>query len=258
MGVEQRDGGYWFPLFVVPREDAEPADLTRRIRDRIKERTSPRHVPDDVILLRRLPHTKTGKRLEVPVKRILQGADPDAVLNRGAVDDPEALDAIVMFARSREGEPRHEPTSPPRAPGPARRRCHRGVRGGAGGLARLRSGRVPTDPRGGTAGVLRARLPRHHDPRPGTALRPVGARGVPLLPVQAGHPLRPDDGDHRRAAHPQPPGARHGSAGSARPVRRARGVAAALPHVPTPVRDGLDRRAAQPRARLPRALRRQT
>ena len=59
------------------------------------------HVPDDVILLRRLPHTKTGKRLEVPVKRILQGADPDAVLNRGAVDDPEALDAIVRFARSR-------------------------------------------------------------------------------------------------------------------------------------------------------------
>ena len=101
VGVEQRDGGYWFPLFVVPRDDAEPADLTRRIRDRIKERTSPRHVPDDVILLRRLPHTRTGKRLEVPVKRILQGADPDAVLNRGAVDDPEALDAIVMFARSR-------------------------------------------------------------------------------------------------------------------------------------------------------------
>ena len=58
-------------------------------------------MPDDVILLRRLPHTKTGKRLEVPVKRILQGADPDTVLNRGAVDDPEALDAIVMFARSR-------------------------------------------------------------------------------------------------------------------------------------------------------------
>ena len=101
VGVEQRDGGYWFPLFVVAREDAEPGDLTRRIRERIRARTSPRHVPDDVILLRRLPHTKTGKRLEVPVKRILQGADPDTVLNRGAVDDPEALDAIVTFARSR-------------------------------------------------------------------------------------------------------------------------------------------------------------
>ncbi len=101
VGVEQRDGGYWFPLFVVPRDGAEPVDLTRRIRERIRERTSPRHVPDDVILLRRLPHTKTGKRLEVPVKRILQGADPDAVLTRGAVDDPEALDVIVTFARSR-------------------------------------------------------------------------------------------------------------------------------------------------------------
>ena len=60
VGVEQRDGGYWFPLFVVPRDDAEPVDLTRRIRDRIRERTSPRHVPDDVILLRRLPAHENG------------------------------------------------------------------------------------------------------------------------------------------------------------------------------------------------------
>ena len=101
VGVEQRDGGYWFPLFVVPVAGVDPVDLTRRIRDRIRERTSPRHVPDDVILLPRLPHTRTGKRLEVPVKRILQGADPDIVLNRGAVDDPEALDDIVRYARSR-------------------------------------------------------------------------------------------------------------------------------------------------------------
>ena len=78
VGVEQRDGGYWFPLFVVPRDDAEPVGPHPADPGADRERTSPRHVPDDVILLRRLPHTNTGKRLEVPVKRILQGADPDA------------------------------------------------------------------------------------------------------------------------------------------------------------------------------------
>ena len=104
VGVEQADGGYWFPLFVVPSGDANTSELGPRIRERIRERTSPRHVPDEVVFLRRLPHTRTGKRLEVPVKRILQGADPERVVNRGAVDDPDALDALVTYARTRGSE----------------------------------------------------------------------------------------------------------------------------------------------------------
>jgi acetoacetyl-CoA synthetase len=105
VGVEEPDGGYWMPLFVVPHGEQDPADLAGRIRRRITERASPRHVPDEVILVARLPHTKTGKRLEVPVKRILQGADADRVVNRGAVDDPEALDTLIGSARSRRREP---------------------------------------------------------------------------------------------------------------------------------------------------------
>ncbi|MBX7265808.1 acetoacetate--CoA ligase [Micromonospora sp. Llam7] len=101
VGVEEPDGGYWMPLFVVANGDEEPADLADRIRRRIAERASPRHVPDEVIVVPRLPHTKTGKRLEVPVKRILQGADPERVLDRGAVDDPAALDTLITAARAR-------------------------------------------------------------------------------------------------------------------------------------------------------------
>ena len=48
-----------------------------------------------------VPHTRTGKKLEVPVKRILLGADPDTVLSRGAVDDPSALDEFIARAASR-------------------------------------------------------------------------------------------------------------------------------------------------------------
>ncbi|MDG4826302.1 acetoacetate--CoA ligase [Asanoa sp. WMMD1127] len=101
VGVEEADGGYWLPLFVVPQGDPPPADLVERIRRRIAERASPRHVPDDVIVVTELPHTRTGKRLEVPVKRILQGADPAQVVNRGAVDNPAALDTLISSAHAR-------------------------------------------------------------------------------------------------------------------------------------------------------------
>jgi acetoacetyl-CoA synthetase len=105
VGVEEPDGGYWMPLFVVPNGAGRPADLEALIRRRIAERTSPRHVPDDVIVVPRLPHTKTGKRIEVPVKRILQGVDPERAIDRGAIDDPAALDALMLAARTRRGAP---------------------------------------------------------------------------------------------------------------------------------------------------------
>jgi acetoacetyl-CoA synthetase len=100
VGVEEPDGGYWMPLFVVARDDRDRAGLVATIRRRIAERASPRHVPDDVILVPGLPHTRTGKRLEVPVKRLLQGADPDRVIDRGAVDDAAALDTLIALARA--------------------------------------------------------------------------------------------------------------------------------------------------------------
>jgi acetoacetyl-CoA synthetase len=104
VGVEEAGGGYWMPLFVVAGDERDGAGLTDEIRQRIAERASPRHVPDDVIVVPRLPHTRTGKRLEVPVKRILQGADPDRVIDRGAVDDAAALDTLIAAARARRGE----------------------------------------------------------------------------------------------------------------------------------------------------------
>jgi acetoacetyl-CoA synthetase len=93
------------PLFAVPAGELDETELAGLIRRRIAERASPRHVPDDVLFVSRLPHTKTGKRLEVPVKRILQGADPDRVIDRGAVDDAAALDTLITAARARRGRP---------------------------------------------------------------------------------------------------------------------------------------------------------
>ena len=65
--------------------------LRREVASRLRERLSPRHVPDTLHVVRALPRTLSGKRLEVPVKRILRGADPAGVAAPGALDDPDAL-----------------------------------------------------------------------------------------------------------------------------------------------------------------------
>ncbi|WP_332642141.1 acetoacetate--CoA ligase [Aeromicrobium sp.] len=101
VGVEQPDGGYWLPMFVVPAEGSDVEGLPDRIKARIREQTSPRHVPDEIIIAPALPHTRTGKKLEVPVKRLLIGGDPAKVLSAGAVDDMAALHWIIDFAKQR-------------------------------------------------------------------------------------------------------------------------------------------------------------
>ena len=105
IGVEQDDGGYWMPLFVVP---ADGVDVDEHLRDRIKaairEHASPRHVPDEVITAPGIPHTRTGKKLEVPVKRLLQGTATGAAFDAGSVDDPDLIDWYLDAGRRhREG-----------------------------------------------------------------------------------------------------------------------------------------------------------
>ncbi|MFI2233855.1 acetoacetate--CoA ligase [Nocardia testacea] len=93
IGAEQADGGYWMPLFVVLAPGAELTDELRgRINEVIRTEVSPRHVPDEILLAPAVPHTRTGKKLEVPIKRLFQGADPARVVERSAVDDPALLD----------------------------------------------------------------------------------------------------------------------------------------------------------------------
>ncbi|MFC4125872.1 acetoacetate--CoA ligase [Nocardia rhizosphaerae] len=93
IGAEQPDGGYWMPLFVVLAPGAElTEDLRTRIATAIRTEVSPRHVPDEIRVAPGVPHTRTGKKLEVPIKKLFQGADPDRVVERTAVDDPELLD----------------------------------------------------------------------------------------------------------------------------------------------------------------------
>lgn len=90
LGIELPDGGYWMPLFVVV-PDGVTDELRERIESVIRTQASPRHVPDDVIATPAIPHTRTGKKLEVPLKRLFQGATAAGTLDARAVDDPAAL-----------------------------------------------------------------------------------------------------------------------------------------------------------------------
>jgi acetoacetyl-CoA synthetase len=86
-------------LFVVLREAVELDDeLVGAIRRRVREDCSPRHVPDEVIAIAEVPRTLSGKKLEVPVKRILLGADPARAASRDSLANPEALDWFVARA----------------------------------------------------------------------------------------------------------------------------------------------------------------
>jgi acetoacetyl-CoA synthetase len=101
VGVEQEDGGYWMPLFVALADGVEFDDAVRsRIVDAIRTGASPRHVPDDIIVVPGIPRTMTGKRLEIPMKRILMGANPSDVLTPSAIDRPDLLGAYAEHARA--------------------------------------------------------------------------------------------------------------------------------------------------------------
>lgn len=92
LGVDGPDGAYWMPLFVTLAEGTALDDeLVAGIRERLRREASPRHVPDEVLLAPGIPHTRTGKKLEVPVTAMLAGrtgvdVDPQSV------DRPELLD----------------------------------------------------------------------------------------------------------------------------------------------------------------------
>ena len=90
LGIELPDGGYWMPLFVVA-PDGVTDELRERIVAAIRTQASARHVPDEIIAAPAIPHTRTGKKLEVPLKRIFQGAGAAETLDTSAVDDPAAV-----------------------------------------------------------------------------------------------------------------------------------------------------------------------
>jgi acetoacetyl-CoA synthetase len=86
-------------LFVTMADGAELTDgLRARVRKALATELSPRHTPDLIEVVPAVPRTLSGKKLELPVKRILTGATADSVAAEGALADPGALDYFVARA----------------------------------------------------------------------------------------------------------------------------------------------------------------
>ena len=97
-GVE---GGGRLLLFVVLREGVEIDDgLRSAITRRLRSQLSPRHAPNEIYSIDSVPKTLNGKKLEVPVKRILSGEPPSEVISTDAMSNPESLDFFMGLAEA--------------------------------------------------------------------------------------------------------------------------------------------------------------
>ncbi len=98
VNIELPAGGDYMPLFVVMKEHHS---LTAEIKDTIKRTLrstySPRHVPDEIIGVNDIPYTISGKKMEMPVKKILMGRPLERSVNTGSVKNPESLEFFKTF-----------------------------------------------------------------------------------------------------------------------------------------------------------------
>jgi acetoacetyl-CoA synthetase len=98
--LDREDGSQFMPLFVVMAPGvALEEELIKRIRHLLRTSCSPRHVPDEIISVPCIPYTLSGKKTEMPVKRILMGADPQFLISRDTLRDPSALDVFIDIAK---------------------------------------------------------------------------------------------------------------------------------------------------------------
>ena len=101
LGVEQSDGGYWMPLFLQLSSGVQLDDTLRvEIESAIRREVSPMHVPDEILQAPAIPHTRTGKKLEVPIKRLFAGGSAP-VVDETAIDSRQAWHWFVDLSNAR-------------------------------------------------------------------------------------------------------------------------------------------------------------
>ncbi|MEP2529939.1 acetoacetate--CoA ligase [Shimia sp.] len=100
--IEEPAGGFYMPLFVemAPGHNLDEA-LIKQIRTRLRQERSPRHVPDEIVAVPAVPNTLTGKKMEIPVRKLLMGATVEQVVSKGSMKDPDVIEWFADFARNR-------------------------------------------------------------------------------------------------------------------------------------------------------------
>ena len=100
--IEDGQGGYYMPLFVEMAAGVELSDsLIAQVRSRLRAERSPRHVPDEILAAPAIPVTLTGKKMEIPVRRLLMGEPINKVASKDAMRNPAALEWFAAFSNER-------------------------------------------------------------------------------------------------------------------------------------------------------------
>ncbi len=103
VNLELSGGRHYMPLFVVLGEN-QPLDeaLIKKTKTTLRSMYSPRHVPDEIVVVPDIPYTISGKKLEAPVKKILMGIPVAKAANKDAMRNPESLDFFIAMAKKIE------------------------------------------------------------------------------------------------------------------------------------------------------------
>ncbi len=106
VNLDLPEGKFFMPLFVKLAEGVVLDEaLVSEICQRLKTEYSPRHVPDKIYQVDEIPSTLTGKKMEVPVRKILMGMDPGKAANVSVMANPKALDYFIEFAANKADYP---------------------------------------------------------------------------------------------------------------------------------------------------------
>lgn len=98
VNLDLPSGAFFMPLFVKLRACAELDNALTNTIKAVLRAYSPRHVPDAILAVRQIPYTRTGKKMEVPVRRLMMGQISDVSDFRGSMAEPEALDFFLTYA----------------------------------------------------------------------------------------------------------------------------------------------------------------
>ncbi len=101
IGIEKEGGGFYMPLFVIMKEGVMLDTMLKdKIKKTIRTHYSPRHVPDEIIQVKDIPYTLSGKKMETPIKKIFSGKTLSEAVNRDAVRNPGSIKFFIDFAKS--------------------------------------------------------------------------------------------------------------------------------------------------------------
>jgi len=98
VNLELSGGRFFMPLFVKMKPGATLTDeIKQKINAKLRKDYSPRHIPDEIYQVEEIPYTLTGKKMEVPVRKILLGFPLEKSANKDAMSNPHSLDYFVKF-----------------------------------------------------------------------------------------------------------------------------------------------------------------